>query len=385
MTEIIAIRPGVTYNRSAFEAMALIYERLQREHEYEFTIAHSTTEDYENSELDTITLPPKAWRPTIPHVPIFLRRFAYRNHIDPLIRSADCVLTVDPTIFYQGALVISRAQRHDTPVLYDASKTIADPDPHWYAIRSRVRTAVKNAAGIVATVPKVMERYQDLQLLDSDTATKFHIMGHPVDTERFAPPDDHRNKKTDPSRPLTVLTISRHVPEKGGYYLLEALSPLVRSGDVRIEFIGEGPMETLLAEEAQDRGIEESVDFVGTVPHSRIPEKLSNSDLFVTHSVSIGTWEEYFGVANIEAMACGVPTVVSDCGGIPYVIRENDVAEMVPQRDVNQLRETVRRLVEDPERREELGRNGRRYVEENYSVRTIADRYHEMLQGVLPG
>lgn len=380
MTQVVALRPGVTRNRSAFEAMALIYDHLEQTHDYEFTIVHSTTEAYEHSRLGTTSIPPKAWKPTLPHTPLFLRRFQYQRHIDPLIESADAVLTVDPTIFPQGALVIERAHTLDTPVWFDASKTIAEPDPHWYAIRPRIRRAVERTTGIITTVPKVLERYRDLGLFNARIAEKFIMMGHPVDTDSFCPSETATDRPSAMGGPISVLAMTRLVPEKGVYYLLEAIEPLLRSGRAELQFLGTGPMQSFLEREANERGVDEAVEFLGTVPHEEVPNVLRDADMFVNHAVSIDSWEEYFGAANLEAMACGLPTVVTDCGGIPYVIRDSDAVEMVSQRDIDDLRGAIEGLASDPQYRRKLGRAGRTYVEENYSVEKIASKYHKMIQ-----
>ena len=377
MTRVVSLRPGVTRNRSAFEAMTLIYQNLEKNYDYKFTIVHSTTESYKHPRLQTTSIPPKAWKPSVPHTPLFLRRFQYRKHIDPYIESADVVLTVDPTIFQQGALVIQRAHALNTPVFYDASKTIAEPDPHWYAIRPRIKKIIKKVTGIVTTVPKVFERYRDLGLFDATIADKFTIMGHPVNTEVFAPDNDTTDESS--GDPIKILAVTRLVPEKGVFYIFEAIKPLLQSGVAELQFIGDGPMQSVLEREAKRRGLEATVEFLGTVSHAEVAEYLRSADIFVNHAVSINRWEEYFGVANLEAMACGLPTVITDCGSIPYVVQDSEVAEIIPQRDIDSLRETLNQLVGDPERRQRLGRDGRTYVEENYSVERIATKYHEML------
>lgn len=380
MKQVVALRPGVTRNRTAFEAMTLIYTYLERHYDYDFTIVHSTTEDYEHPDLETAAIPPKAWTPTIPHSPIFLRKRQYKKYIDPYIKSADGILTVDPTIFYQGGLIINRAKRYHTPVWYDASKTIADPDPHWYAIRPLLKRAVKQASGIITTVPKVMERYQDLGLLDAEIGNKFTIIGHPVDTDRFAPNDGDHTNSLNHSEPIVVLAMTRLVPEKGVYYLLEAMTPLFESENLKLQFLGEGPLQSLIEREARQRGVSSYVEFKRTVPHEDVPGIVCEADIFVNHAVGIESWEEYFGAANLEAMACGVPTVVTDCGGIPYVIQDQNAVEMVPQRNVAVLKQTIQRLACDPAHRLKLAKAGREYVKSNYGVAKLADEYHQMLQ-----
>jgi glycosyltransferase involved in cell wall biosynthesis len=377
--EVVSVRPGVAENRTAFEAMAEIYKYIQAGSDINFRIVTDVADGFSDPDLQVSRIPRSAWKTTVPHVPVFLRRDRYVRHIDPLIKSADVVLTLDPTIFYQAVLIINKCHKKDTPVLFDASKTIADTDPHWRLIRPRIGRAVSRASGVVATTPKVLERFRDIGLLYQLDLSAFTVMGHPVDTERFHPPDEEY-----PSAESTrILTVSRLVPEKGLYYLLEAVTPVLQDGDATFHILGEGPMEPLLRNEAEQRGIADKVSFLGTVPHRRVPEVLRSADIFVNHAVTIDRWEEYFGAANLEAMACGLPCVVSECGGVPFAIREDNVAEFVSQRDVAALRESIKTLCEDPARRAALGGAAREYVEQQYSIATIGDHYRRMLRAAV--
>ena len=67
-----------------------------------------------------------------------------------------------------------------------------------------------------------------------------------------------------------------------------------------------------------------------------------------------------------EAMACGLPVVVSDAGGLPEVVRDGETGLVVPRDDVPALQAALKRLVLDPALRERLGRNGRVHVEREY-------------------
>lgn len=377
VTHIVSFRPGVAANRTAFEAMRLIYEHLREAHGYEFTIVTSTTDTYEDPVFEMVSIPPKAWKPFPPHLPSFPRRLAYRRHVDPVLREVDGVVTVDPTIYHQGHLGIRRARNHGTPVWFDTSVTVpaTGPDMLWEVSRPRIKRGVERATGIIATVPKCIERFREIGIFNHDIASKFTFMGHPVDTETFHPANG------DPRDVTRILVVSRLVPEKGLVYILEALDPLLDAReDLELAILGSGPLDEFLDGEIEDRGLQDAVTFLKSIPHESMPEVLNTADMFVNHSVGTTQWEEFFGVANLEAMACGLPCVVSDCGAIPYVIREADRAVVVEERNVIELRRAVEQLLDDDERRAKLGQRAREYVEEYYSVPVIAERYHEMLQ-----
>lgn len=360
--------------------MTLIYEYLEREYDYEFTIVTAETDSYQDDTLDVVSVPRQAWSPVVPHLPVFPRRLAYRRHLDPLLQSADGLLTVDPTVYPQGILGIRRADKHDVPVWFDTSLTVSQTGPVWYAQRALIRRELDAVSGIIATVPKCLERFRDIGLFDERIAEKFTVMGHPVDTERFAPTGDERLERDK----LRILVVSRLVPEKGLYYILSAVAPILRSrSDVELAILGTGPLKASLQTHIRNERLDTQVEIMSPVPHADVPSVLNTADVFVNHAVSIGRWEEFFGVANLEAMACGLPCVVSTCGGIPFVIQESDVASIVRERDIVALRAAVRELLDSPQRRREMASQARAYVTTNYSVPRIGDRYHRMIQAGL--
>ena len=243
-----------------------------------------------------------------------------------------------------------------------------------------IRKALYQTTGIIVTVPKCIERFQELGLFDQVIAPKLRIIGHPVDTQRFVP----KPKQSEQDGILRVLVISRMVPEKGLLYILEAMTPLLRSrSNLQLQLLGSGSMRSLLEAEVTERGLSEQIIFLNSVPHSEIHEILGGADIFVNHAVSIRSWEEYFGVVNLEAMSCGLPCVLTSCGGLSYAIREKDVAIFVEQRNIIQLREAIFHLLDSEQQRQEVGKRGRDYVENYYALFVIAGKYHQMLQQTL--
>ena len=76
---------------------------------------------------------------------------------------------------------------------------------------------------------------------------------------------------------------------------------------------------------------------------------------------------ESFGVAAVEAQACGLPVLVSDCGGLPEVIRDGETGFVVPRRDPDALAERMLLLAGDPDLRARLGAAGREHAVAAYT------------------
>ena len=107
---------------------------------------------------------------------------------------------------------------------------------------------------------------------------------------------------------------------------------------------------------------------------------MNTLDVLVLPSIPTVSWVEQFGRVLVEAMACKVAVVASDCGEIPGVV--GDAGILVEPGDQRELRGALERLRDDPERRAELGRRGRERVLANFTQQRIAattvDFYREI-------
>ncbi|MBV5327030.1 MAG: glycosyltransferase family 4 protein [Chlorobium sp.] len=375
---IISFRPGVIGNNTAFECMAMIYKYLQKYHGYTFTIVKGEGDKYDDSAFRIVSIPDRLWRP-IKHTPYFKPSLSRSRELEKLFEGADGVLTVDPTCYAQGLLAIRTANALHRPVWFDSSVTLMGTGHtiQWKIAKRVIRPLLQRVTGIIITVPKCIERFQDLALFSEQIADKFEVMGHPVDCSRFRPrPDEHPSDGR-----LRLLVVSRLMPEKGLLYILEAVEPLLRQDQrLLLQFLGTGPMKPLLVKEIHIRGLEGQVEFLPTVPYAELHVFMANADIFINHAVATSGWEEFFGAANIEAMACCLPAVLSNNGGITHVVRGDDVAFLVGERDISGLRRAVRQLVEDSGFRKEMGERARKYVQEHYDITVIAEKYRRMLE-----
>jgi glycosyltransferase involved in cell wall biosynthesis len=103
----------------------------------------------------------------------------------------------------------------------------------------------------------------------------------------------------------------------------------------------------------------------------------SAADVFVIPSV-----QEAFGQTALEAMACGTPVVGSSVGGIPEIVQDNVTGYLVPPSSPVKLRETVLKLLHDPNKRAEMSANCRRFVLEGFTLEAQARRYESLYHDI---
>ncbi len=189
------------------------------------------------------------------------------------------------------------------------------------------------------------------------TPRSIRVIPFGVDAAQFAPSD------TPPSIHLGTV---RHLEPNYGLDLLIAALPALVSEvpGLRVAIAGSGRLEAALRNQAHLLGVAEHIHWYGRIPHSGVPTFLGSLELFVNPSRA-----ESFGVAAIEAQACGVPVIASRVGGLPEVVRDGETGVLVPPEDPDAIAAAILALLRDPQRRSAMGRVARAWVRERYDWR----------------
>lgn len=128
----------------------------------------------------------------------------------------------------------------------------------------------------------------------------------------------------------------------------------------------------------QDLGLEGQVQWLGAQPAERVAERLREADIFLHTSHSEG-----ISNAVLEAMACGLPVVCTDAGGMREAVRDGVDGFVVPVRDVEAMAEALVRLARDPELRRRMGEAGRQRVLEEFTLERQTREWRELYEGLL--
>lgn len=176
------------------------------------------------------------------------------------------------------------------------------------------------------------------------------------------------------SGPKRLVYLGRLHPQKGLGFLFSACAALRESGvDVSLDLIGDGPERRALEHRCREQQLETAVRFLGHIPNDTLGEYLCRADLFVMSSLCEG-----FATVVIEAMAVGLPVVVTRCGGPEYFVDEQ-VGRVCPSADSVALETAMRELLQmKPGERTAMGQRGRARVIERFSIRSVYTRYLEL-------
>ncbi|MGF7012195.1 glycosyltransferase involved in cell wall biosynthesis [Lachnospiraceae bacterium PF1-22] len=138
--------------------------------------------------------------------------------------------------------------------------------------------------------------------------------------------------------------------------------------DIRLEIYGNGELEEELKMLVQKLALGNSVEINKAIPNTEVPQVLANMDVFCVTSA-----QESFGVAVLESMAMGLPTVVTDAEGFVEVTQNNLTSIVVPKKNVEKIADALYQLVNDVDLRRRLGQAGRTHVVANYDWERCVD------------
>jgi L-malate glycosyltransferase len=204
-----------------------------------------------------------------------------------------------------------------------------------------------------------------------------------VDVQAFTPrPADKDTIRAEMGLeldPIYIGTVGNLRPVKNQVLLLQAAQQVcARYHNVRVVIIGEGPLRGQLVRTAEALGIQKQVCWLGA--RADIPELLNALDIFVLPSLSEG-----LPMSVLEAMACGLPVVATDVGGIPEVVVHGHTGLLVSSQDVQQLTAALETLVQQPCMRLTLGRQGRERVVEHFSLQRMVHDYQLLYESLMCG
>jgi glycosyltransferase involved in cell wall biosynthesis len=204
--------------------------------------------------------------------------------------------------------------------------------------------------------------------------TIIEVVPNGIDLERYTP--DQAAKTAHP----TLLFLGRLKEYKRLDLVLKAVANLMSQGvRVHLDVAGSGDQGEAWAKLAHELGISEQVDFLGYVSEERKLQLLRSSWVHVLTSSKEG-----WGISNLEAAACGTPTVASDAPGLRDSVRDGETGLLVRHGSVQELTEALRRILGDDDLRGRLSRGASAFAS-SFSWDAAASRVERILQRVVAG
>jgi N-acetyl-alpha-D-glucosaminyl L-malate synthase BshA len=206
---------------------------------------------------------------------------------------------------------------------------------------------------------------------------RIEVIPNFIDTSVWRPDREpcHRSKLA-PAGEKIVMHVSNFRAVKRVEDVVEVFARIRREVPTRLVLVGDGPDRPRALKRAADLGVQDHVRFLGK--YASVEEILSCADLFLLPSET-----ESFGLAALEAMACGAPVVSTRAGGLPEVVDHGSTGFLFDVGAVDEMAAAGVRLLTDEPLHESISRAARAVAVERFSVESVVPLYEAFYRQVI--
>ena len=194
------------------------------------------------------------------------------------------------------------------------------------------------------------------------------------------PKSVHLLKKYNLNQKTVLLTTSHLVERKGHDYVLKAIANLIKNfPDLVYLIVGRGPNRNRLEFMTRKLGIMNSVIFAGYIKDELLVDYYNLCDIFIMPSRITGNSVEGFGIAYIEANACGKPVIGGHAGGVPDAVLHEQTGLLVDPVNTAEIETAIRKLLQ-PDYANTLGVNGKNRVQNELNWKDSAQKLRNAIK-----
>ncbi|MGO9271934.1 MAG: N-acetyl-alpha-D-glucosaminyl L-malate synthase BshA [Terriglobia bacterium] len=226
-------------------------------------------------------------------------------------------------------------------------------------------------------VTAISEYLRGVTLTEFRIQRTVEVIPNFVNCDVFEPADgDCRRDEFASDDEKILVHLSNFRPVKRIPDVVEIFDRVRRRIPAKLMMIGDGPDRTVAEWLVREKGLMRDVIFLGK--QNQVQTLLNCADVLLLPSEI-----ESFGLAALEAMACGVPVVASRVGGVPEVIEDGVEGYLVPSHDVETMAERALAILTDADRREQMGRAARKRASTQFCSDKIIPLYEALYRRVL--
>jgi N-acetyl-alpha-D-glucosaminyl L-malate synthase BshA len=269
--------------------------------------------------------------------------------------------------FLAQQMLAERAPRMVT-TLHGTDITIVGQDRSFFEI---TRFGIERSDAVTA----VSDFLRRMTVAEFQVNGRIDVVPNFVDIHDYLPRQGDRSPFAAPGQKV-LLHVSNFRPVKRVLDVVRIFERVSREIDAVLLMVGEGPERSSAQALARRLGLLDRLRFLGT--QNAIEEIACLADVFLLPSEL-----ESFGLSALEAMACGVPVVGTDVGGLPEVVRHTESGYLLPVGDVEGMAARTIEILRCDERRREMGEAARHRVLSLFDAERVVGQYEAVYDRVL--
>jgi L-malate glycosyltransferase len=236
------------------------------------------------------------------------------------------------------------------------------------------RFAIEESDG----VSSISQYLKDKTLEEFQIKNPIAVIPNFVNCDVYTPLEDRESARVKYAAPgeKILIHLSNFRPVKRVTDVVKVFAKIVEEVPARLLLVGDGPDRSSAEWLAHNLGIQDRVNFLGK--QESVNELLPVADLMIMPSEL-----ESFGLAALEAMACRVPTIGTNVGGVPELIEDGLTGRLFPVGDTEGMAAAAIELLTNPDQLDRMGRAGRASAQTRYCASRIIPVYEEYYEEVL--
>jgi len=254
--------------------------------------------------------------------------------------------------------------------LHGTDITLVGTDPSYYDI---TRFSIQTSDGLTAVSNYLAEETKEVFKLDKD----IRVVHNFFDGTRFKPQSSHCQRTEFVEDDEFLIThVSNFRPVKRTLDVIDIFEKITAELPAKLLLIGEGPDTILTRRQIKKKGLGDKVIFLGN--QSRVEAVLPCSDIFLLPSE-----EESFGLAALEALACGVPVIGTSGTGLVEVVEDFRNGFLLPVGDTTSMARASIALLRDTKRLKEFKESAAKSAVERFGAEKIVGEYEQFYEEIL--
>lgn len=256
--------------------------------------------------------------------------------------------------------------------LHGTDITLVGADPSYYDI---TRFSIMTSDGISAVSQYLADETKDVFKIDKE----IRVIHNFFDKSRFKPSTSQCQKKEFVAEDeFLIAHVSNFRPVKRTLDVIDIFDKIAEQVPAKLLLIGEGPDTILARRQINKKNLKDKVIFLGN--QSRVEAVLPCVDIFLLPSE-----EESFGLAALEALACGVPVIGTSSTGLVEVVDDFKNGFLLPVGDTSSMARAGIALLKDPNRLSDFKKEAARASLEKFDSEKIINQYEKHYEDVLNG
>lgn len=217
-------------------------------------------------------------------------------------------------------------------------------------------------------------------IADLGIDSKIVVLRNAVDTNKFKPLKNMeiRQKYGIKKNSILILFVGYLDVFKGIFELIDAFFEVNKeNNDLKVMIIGEGPQESKIKDKVSKLKLDTSIIFTGKISSEDIPQYYQAADIFVLPSYTEGT-----PLAVIEAMACGLPIIASNVGGISEIVISNENGFIISPKNIKELSSKLRVLVKNQSLRSKFSNKSLKIINSEFNIDKKVEKLIDLYKNI---